>query len=272
MEKTRIVRKTVAALAATVCGAAADGMPPLLRDRLDAAHHHLLESRREAFAELSDPFGVPRVARRVVEEPVDRFKPAMSWRRNIIATVFWVGEEPSEDRPVSRATSAWDLNRELSFGGYDHPGMRNGHTPAGFVPLQNPFYIALPYNDLGEDGRHRPEASEVIPWFWRAYRGDHVSVCKGRWLAIHRNGRVCYAQWEDAGPSGADHFEYVFGTQRPGMNRNKGAGIEVSPAVRDFLALRSGETVEWRFVEEYEVPPGPWKSWGISHDPRGLGR
>ena len=44
-------------------------------------------------------------------------------------------------------------------------------------------------------------------------------------------------------------------------NRNQTAGIDLSPAVRDFLKLRSGAAVEWRFAEEAEVPAGPWKNW-----------
>jgi hypothetical protein len=101
----------------------------------------------------------------------------------------------------------------------------------------------------------------VIPWFWRDYRGDGISVCKDRWLAIHHVGRVCYAQWEDVGPFTVDHWQYVFGAEAPRPNRNGGAGIDLAPAVRDFLQLTSGATVEWRFVEEREVPRGPWRDW-----------
>ncbi len=234
----------------------------LFNDRLDAAHQSLLEDRRSALPSLSDPFGVPKVARRVAEQSMDRLRAKTPWKRNIVATVFWVGEQPSENNPTPNVMSAWDQGWQASFGGYDHPENRDGFAPAGFTPRLNPFYVALPYNDIGKDGRHRPEASEVIPWFWQSYRGDNVSVCKGRWLAIHHGGRVCYAQWEDVGPFGTDHFQYVFGSEPPRPNRNHSAGIDLSPAVRDFLNLRSGTTVEWRFVEDYEIPAGPWKSWG----------
>ncbi len=138
---------------------------------------------------------------------------------------------------------------------------RAGYAPAAFRPKLNPFYIALPYNDIGSDFRHRPEASEVIPWFWRDYRGEGISVCKGRWVAVHKDGKVCYAQWEDVGPFQTDHWEYVFQGAEPRNNRNNGAGIDVSPAVRDFLGLRSGERVQWRFIEARDVPSGPWKGW-----------
>jgi len=47
----------------------------------------------------------------------------------------------------------------------------------------------------------------------------------------------------------------------PRANRNKAAGIDLSPAVRDFLGLRSGAMVEWRFVDDRQVPRGPWRDW-----------
>ena len=46
-----------------------------------------------------------------------------------------------------------------------------------------------------------------------------------------------YAQWEDCGPFRTDHFQYVFQNERPKPNLNRGAGLDVSPAVRDYLGL-----------------------------------
>lgn len=232
-----------------------------LRDRLENSHERFLEDRREAIPSLSDPYGVPPVAKIVVEDPRDRFMGPESWHRNVTSTVFWVGELPSENNPTPNTASSWDTNWQANFGGYDHPERRQGFLPADFVPVLNPFYIALPYNDIGRDGRHRPEAREVIPWFWEDYRGEGISVCKGRWISIHHNGRICYAQWEDVGPFVTDHWQYVFGKESPRPNRNRNAGIDVSPAVRDYLGLRSGEMVEWRFANDQEVPRGPWRSW-----------
>jgi hypothetical protein len=232
-----------------------------LSDRLSSAHEGFLENRREALPGLSDPFGVPAAARVVIEGSQDRFHSSAAWKRNVTATVFWVGELPTENNPTPNVMSAWDQNWQANFGGYDQPDKRNGYCPAGFTPALNPFYIALPYNDVAKGGVHRPEASEVIPWFWESYRGDGVSVCKGRWVAIHHEGKVCFAQWEDVGPFEVDHWQYVFGKESPRANRNQSAGIDLSPAVRDFLSLRSGATVEWRFADEREVPKGPWKNW-----------
>lgn len=229
-----------------------------LSERLDGVHQTFLDDRRDALPGLSDPFGVPEAPRVVVEDPEDAFRKEYPWKRNVIATVFWVGEQPTENNPTPNVMSAWDMNWQANFGGYDHPEKRDGYFPADFIPALNPFYIALPYNDVAKGGVHRQEAAEVIPWFWERYSGDGISVCKGRWVAIHHEGRVCYAQWEDVGPFEVDHWQYVFGQEAPRPNRNKNAGIDLSPAVRDFLKMRSGDRVEWRFVEDHEVPKGPW--------------
>lgn len=233
-----------------------------LDERLEELHGDLLENRRQALPGLSDPFGIPDRARLVVEEEKAPLRHLSGWRSNVVGTVFWIGEQPTQHNPVPNTMSSWDMNWQANFGGYDDPDRRNGYLPAGFMPKLNPFYIALPYNDVARGGGHRPEASEVIPWFWRDYRGDGISVCKGRWIAIHREGKVCYAQWEDVGPFEVDHWQYVFGNEPPRGNRNNAAGIDISPAVRDYLGFRSGERVQWRFVEARDVPRGPWSGWG----------
>jgi hypothetical protein len=232
-----------------------------LSDRLVQVHESFLEDRRSALPSLSDPFGVPEAARVVIEQPRDNFHGKAEWKRNVIATVFWVGEQPTENNPTPNTMSAWDQNWQANFGGYDHPEQRNGYLPASFAPALNPFYVALPYNDVAKGGVHRPEASKVIPWFWESYRGDGISVCKGHWVAVHYEGKVCYAQWEDVGPFEVDHWQYVFGKESPRPNRNQAAGIDLSPSVRDYLKLRSGDRVEWRFAHEREIPRGPWKNW-----------
>ncbi len=237
------------------------GMAAMMTERLAQAHESFLDERRANLSTLSDPFGVAPAARIVAERPGSAFQSRHAWKRNVIATVFWVGEQPTENNPTPNHMSAWDMNWEVNFGGYDDPQARNGLLPAGFIPKLNPFYVALPYNDVAKGGVHRPEASEVIPWFWERYQGDGISVCKGRWVAIHHQGKVCYAQWEDVGPFEVDHWQYVFGNEPPRANRNKNAGIDVSPAVRDFLGMDGNRPVEWRFVEDHEVPQGPWARW-----------
>ena len=195
----------------------------------------------------------------------ERLRPGQRypWKSNIVTTVFWIGEQPSGNNPVPNRSSSWDKNWTRNYGGFDNPdpAHRVDYIPANFVPKQNPFYCALPYNDKAATG-HRSEAPQVVPWFKDAYQGPAVSTCKGRWVAIRKGDRVAYAQWEDAGPFRTDHWQYVFGNERPKPNLNKGAGLDVSPAVRDFLGLGDTDVTDWRFVDFEEVPHGPWAQYG----------
>jgi hypothetical protein len=136
--------------------------------------------------------------------------------------------------------------------------------PVAFVPKENPFYAALPYNDVS-GSHHKPEAKAVIPWFSQMFERDGQSVCRNRWLAIRKGNRVCYAQWSDVGPFRSDHWEYVFGSERPKTNAGRGAGLSVSPAVRDYLGLESTDVTDWKFVEVRDVPNGPWAKIGSNN-------
>ena len=185
------------------------------------------------------------------------------WKTNIVTTVFWIGEQPTENNPVPNNKSSWDANWTSNYGGYDSPdsSSRRNYIPVSFVPRQNPFYVALPYNDVTH-GRFKPEAALVIPWFKQSFTEQGKSVCKSRWLAIRKGNRVCYAQWEDCGPFRTDHFQYVFQNERPKPNLNRGAGLDVSPAVRDYLGLQNTDVTDWQFVEVRDVSPGPWRNYG----------
>jgi hypothetical protein len=78
--------------------------------------------------------------------------------------------------------------------------------------------------------------------------------------------KICYAQWEDVGPFSTDSSGYVFGDEPPLPNINHGAGIDVSPAVRDYLGLRSLDLVNWRFAESSDVALGPWLDYADSEN------
>ena len=191
------------------------------------------------------------------------------WHRAIVTTVFWVGENASVNNPVHNRASSWDSNWMASFGGYDNPdpSKRKGYLPPNFIPRQNPFYCALPYNDITGKRSHKPEAKSVIPWFRSTFTKEGVSVCHDRWVAIsNRSGRVCYAQWSDCGPFRTDHHQYVFGTERPSPNLNKGAGLDISPAVRDYLGLASTDVTDWQFVDFEDIPRGEWSKYGDNND------
>ena len=190
------------------------------------------------------------------------------WKLGIVTTVFWVGEQAGTNNPVHNFSSSWDMYWWKAFGGYDNPnaeGRRRlpegGSIPAAFIPQQNPFYVALPYNDVA-GSRHKPEARKVIPWFSSVFEEEGKSVCRDRWIVIRKGTRVCYAQWSDCGPFRTDHWQYVFGNERPQWNLNRGAALDVSPAVRDFLGMGSMDVVDWKFVEFSDITPGPWTRFG----------
>ena len=88
-----------------------------------------------------------------------------------MTTIFWIGERPSTNNPVPNDRSSWDPNWFSNYGGYDDPNSksRKDFIPMSFLPRQNPFYVALPYNDV-EGGHTKPEAKEVIPWFKSSFQ------------------------------------------------------------------------------------------------------
>lgn len=186
------------------------------------------------------------------------------WKTSIVTTVFWIGEPVGGRNYTPNVASSWDPIWTRNYGGYDNPKpeARRNFIPANFIPRQNPFYVALPYNDVTR-GTTKPEARVVIPWFRDAYRKEGQSVCRDRWVAVRsRSGRVAYAQWSDCGPFRTDHWQYVFGMERPKPNLNQGAGLDVSPAMRDYLGLQSTDVTDWKFVEAKDVPSGPWALYG----------
>jgi hypothetical protein len=216
---------------------------------------YAMKLREQALLKVEPQVFVPTTSR----TSMTRFP----WKTNIVTTVFWVGEQPTANNPVPNTKSSWDANWRDNFGGYDNPdpSARRNYIPASFVPRQNPFYVALPYNDVSH-GRFKPEARLVIPWFKQAFVEEGQSVCRGRWLAIRKGNKTCYAQWEDCGPFRTDHFQYVFQNERPKPNLNRGAGLDVSPAVRDYLGLGPTDVTDWQFIEVRDIPPGPWRNYG----------
>jgi len=179
---------------------------------------------------------------------------------NITVTIFWTGEAAGPDNGnISNVQSAWDENWTRHYGGYDSPSARRGYKPAAFDPLQNPFYCALPYNDISDNGR-KADALDIIPWAAEKSTWlENESLCKNRWIKIIKNSKTAYAQWEDAGPFGEDDQDYVFGNASPANQTNQNAGLDVSPAVRDDLGLADIDRVDWQFVDFADVPDGPWK-------------
>ena len=191
---------------------------------------------------------------------------AYPWHFDITATSFYIGERPTKNNPTPNTASSWDSAWDDNYGGFDDPNPARRcprtYAPLAFTPQLNPFYVALPYNDI-QQGGPKPEAPKVIPWYRRDKDGKYESVCRGTWVQIYYNGRYCFAQWEDCGPFVTDDWQYVFGNARPKNKANKGAGIDISPAVRDYLGIKGGTAnVHWRFVDFSLVPGGPWARFG----------
>lgn len=177
--------------------------------------------------------------------------------RNITTTYFYVGEGESHSNDyISNVASAWDSLWQKHFGGVDDPNNRFGYSPAAFQPKENPFYFALPYNDFNENGQRKADASSIVYWGKSQTWAQNESMCKNRWIKITRNGKVVYAQWEDSGPGYYDDSGYVFGLNQP---QNDRSGLDVSPAVRDYLNLGGRGYTDWQFVDASSVPNGPWK-------------
>lgn len=179
---------------------------------------------------------------------------------NITVTVFWVGEPSGpENNYIPNDVSAWDEKWQEHFGGVDDPNNRSGYYPAAFTPGENPFYFALPYNDFDGNGLRKKNAPVNIYWWNEKVWKDSESSCKNRWIKISRDSLTVYAQWEDVGPFETDDAPYVFGNSLPANTFNAGAGLDVSPAVQTYLGLTGIDKISWQFVDERDVPDGPWK-------------
>jgi hypothetical protein len=182
--------------------------------------------------------------------PKPKFKKTMT-------TIFWVGEDAThENGYINNYGSYWDSNWMKHFGGVDSPTDRNGYMPAAFTPRQNPFYVALPFAETDSEGSLK-EIARKIP----GYDTGKRPLTRNRWVEIRYDGKSCYAQWQDVGPYEEDDFDWVFGeATKPRNTKGLKAGLDISPAAAQYLGMTDSEKTEWRFVEEKDVPDGPWKA------------
>ncbi|AHD23050.1 hypothetical protein Y013_21660 [Rhodococcus pyridinivorans SB3094] len=202
------------------------------------------------------------------------------WHTDIVATTFWVGEilDPLVS-DGSQVVSTYDANWMENYGGCDgvvEDGVckterrtaDNDYFPTSMEPKQNPFYLDLPFDDVNNRRAFETRA-DVVPWAEDpGYAGRaedrSFSFLKNRWVRLERDGAVCYGQIQDAGPALYDDAEYVFGDadERPRSDMFNGAGLDVSPALNGCLGFSElngqHDRVNWQFVEDDEVPEGPW--------------
>ena len=200
------------------------------------------------------------------------------WHEEIIATVFWVGEEAGEENDfIDNIFSAWMTDWVSAFGGVDTPDERNPQNvfhPAGFTPRENSFYLALPASEFDETGVILG-AREASPWTEEPISSEE-SLFKNRWVEVMvrtPDGKSvsCFGQWEDTGPGFDLQYEYVFGNAPVDNDFGLGAGIDLSPALAICLGAEipsswSGE-VSWRFADADEVSDGPWRQIITTSDP-----
>lgn len=184
---------------------------------------------------------------------------------NVTATVFWVGEDENTSNDfIHNRSSAWMSDWVTAYGGIDNRDNRCGYMPCDFTPKENPFYFALPFSDYDENGLRPAEELSVVPWY-DGKVGQGKSLLKNRWIEITFDGKKAYGQWEDVGPFADDDAAYVFGADQPKEQR---AGLDMSPALADYLNVDGRATVNWRFVDEQEVPDGEWKKIITRSDPQ----
>lgn len=204
--------------------------------------------------------------------------PQYPWHTSIASTSFWVGQVINGASDGSQVFSTYDPQWESHYGGCDGvvTGGRcqaeprtaaNGFFPTAMTPQQNPFYLDLPFDDV-HNKTARAERARVIPWAHDPRYADQLasgSLMKNHWVELTSNGHTCFGQIEDAGPTVYDDAHYVFGThdERPANKKINNAGLDVSPALNACLAFTHGynsdqDRVNWRFVDETTIPPGPW--------------
>ncbi len=180
------------------------------------------------------------------------------WKTAIVTTMFWIGEGSTPISHTDNVQSSWDEDWLENNHGSDNPYNRSSYASGSHASTLNPFYCALPFNDLAFPDKTR----RWLPagWYRKPKDGKQVSACKDRWVEIkNAKGDICYAQWEDVGPLRYDHAEYVFGPERPIGLGDDHAGLDVSPAVAAYLNISDkNRYTSWRFVDDEDVRPGAW--------------
>jgi hypothetical protein len=148
----------------------------------------------------------------------------------------------------------------------------NGYFPTDMTPKENPFYLDLPFDDINDPTAYA-ERCKVIPWASQFPASDctnqNFSYMKNHWVRlVGPNGKACYGQVEDAGPSHDNLYHdsaYVFGSKnvQPIQGQFNDAGLDVSPALNGCLGFKEldgdQDRVSWQFVDAPRVPAGPWK-------------
>ena len=193
---------------------------------------------------VPDPVVVTPPPEPVVTPPAVVTSSNYKWHYDIVTTEFWIGEEPSADNSyISNVPTAWE-------------------DPV--ADSVNDYYVAVPYNDLeykNNQTTHK-DSAKLIPWYDEkdAVGYEFYSYMKNRWVMVKKGNKVVYGQVEDTGPYLEDDFAYIFGgAGGPANTVGSKSGLDISPAMDEYIGLDGMGTTDWKFVEFEEVPDGPWK-------------
>lgn len=178
------------------------------------------------------------------------------------ASVYGVGEDADASNDyISNFPSAWSSDSVRDFGGVDPLQRRRD-----FTSLHNTYYFALPAAEFDENGLI-PGAREKSPWAAESSRlSKEQSLFKGRWIRVQSGEKKIYAQWHDVGPNEEADYAYVFGngSVKPVNTFGVKAGLDLSPDAAHALGFGLDEgfqQVVWSFVDESDVPDGPWREY-----------
>ena len=105
-------------------------------------------------------------------EPGQRYP----WKKDIVTTIFWIGEKPGGNNPVPNRVSSWDKQWAKNYGGVDdpNPSHRSNYVPVNFTPRLNPFYCALPVQRQGDVRATGPKRRVLFPGLEKRIR-DRLS-------------------------------------------------------------------------------------------------
>src|SRR2546430_17471936 len=67
------------------------------------------------------------------------------WKRNIVTTVFWIGEKPSGNNPVPNRRSSWDKDWTRNYGGFFDPKPTHRHKFLSLKTTPPPQPAFLPH-------------------------------------------------------------------------------------------------------------------------------
>jgi hypothetical protein len=103
-------------------------------------------------------------------EPGQRFP----WKKDIVTTVFWIGEKPAPKNPVPNRVSCWDTQWTKNYGGVDAPDPTRRSTT--FCKFRRNRIHSTHFQRQSE--RASSKAPSVVPGSMRLIR-VRVSTCKG---------------------------------------------------------------------------------------------